>query len=833
MSINFIPTIEKTTDAIADSFVSFAQWILIILTAALPLVWLSPLYILTTPVKILLTTIFVLVAIVVTSLAVLRRGTLEIRLYAPLFVWWMVVFVAGLSAMVSPDLFKSLTGSFSEPNTVSFLFLLGLIMTVMSVFANNKKRVLLLLAAFVLSILVLAVFHVLRLLLGANTLTLGTLPSATDTVVGSWNDLGILFALTLVVLIIGLAQLQLSKRVQIALLVGASFLLFLLMVINITFIWYGLGFFSLALLLYTLTKDRFSSQSKAPSVLLMVALLVTTFVSGLYVIGGNTIGSYLAETFSISYVEVRPSFIATVDVAKQVLAENLWLGSGPNHFSEAWQQYRDPAIASTLFWNIDFESGSSYVLTWFVMTGAFGLIAWLLFMITVLYSGARVLIIGNATDKFWYFVATVAFTLSISIWVLALIYVPGPVILIIGAIATGLLFSVATSLQVAPLQTFSFTANNRTNFLLIGGSMVVILGSMVVSYHSLNQFSAVQTFAKITELPAEMNQMDTAIALATDAYSMYQTDSYLRQIAILQLSQANQILQIAEPSESDQQKFQSLLASAVQVATEATTRYPTNRENWLLLGEVYSLFVFVGIERDQAAQRAIDAFTQAKALSPTNPLPDYRIATMYFQQENTEQAKAAVQTALSIKPNFPEAIAFLTQLEIAAGNTEAAIESTRVLLSLNPSNSGLYYQLGLLHIANKDLTSAAGSLTDALQLDEQFANARYVRALVFAEQGDRSRALEELQKVRSLNEQNAIVDNIINIVSDEGQTVNVLELLTPVQEPTPVTQQDAVVSPLQPETDSLTTVNATNNRSADTVEVEATENQSVQNQETE
>jgi tetratricopeptide (TPR) repeat protein len=700
-------------------------------------------------------------------------------------------------------------------------------MTVMGVYASSQRAAFLLLLSIAGAVVILATFHIIRVLFGGVTILNSLLPSATSTLVGSWNDLGILVAMTVGVLLVALVQLPLAKHVAGLMTAIIALLLFVLAMVNFPLLWFGLGFFSLALLLYTLTRDRFTQQSAPLSLFVVGAVGIVTIVSGLFIISGASLGQAVNQVTGTSYLEVRPSFGATIEIAQQAIRDNVLFGTGPNHFADAWRIYRDPAIITTSFWNVDFVSGSGYIPTWFVTTGSLGVLAWFVFLLTFLYSGVRVLLVADASNTVRYFIASASFLLAASAWILSFLYVPGASVLIVGAIATGLLFASARALGVYPRFNMTLLVTRRTSFALICVTLCLIVSSVWFLSTVVRQTTALTTYAELATLTTDQNQFETAVAVIASAYQTYPRPVYLRDIISLQLNRLNQLLALPEPSEAEQQEFQALVTNTVEVATENVERPNSEALDWLLLGDAFQVLTALAIEG--ASDRALEAYEQAKTLDPLSPLYDLRRARIFAQRNDIESARTAGQAALQQKANYVEALVFLTELEIATGNVTPAIQSVRSLIAIEPRNPRLYYQLGVLLLADQDATTALNAFTDALALDPVFANARYVRALILAEQGNRSEALTELRTLLADNQDNDTLRATITLIEDETATIRALDLITPVAENQPTIDQDTVLSTEAPDTDLLTPVNQL---PPSTESSESTTNQSGDAQET-
>ncbi len=791
MSFSFIPSQAETVDPIASFLFKAVKTIIIGLICLLPIVWLQPGFLMLLPVKSLLLVLVVALAVIFGSLAVLRQAKLHLSLYAPVIAWWGVVLVGVVSALLSPSYVEALIGYTISTHTVAFLAILGVLMSVMAVFRDSKQWSLLVIAAFVAPVLFLVLWHVVRLIFGANILSFGILGSPTDTVVGGWNDLAILATLAIGILMVTLVQLPLPRVPKIISCVAILLLLVMLAVINFAVLWYGLGLFSLALLLYVMTKDRVSVSTEPPSIVAITLMTLVSVVSIIFVVAGGSISGYLSSAFGTNFVEVRPSVGATLDIARQSLQQNLLLGVGPNHFSTAWRDFRDISINETIFWNVDFLAAHSYVTTWFITTGLLGIVAWTVFLLLFFYSGLRILLLGSNSDRFWFYIATTSFLVAASVWAISLVYVPGIVVLTYGALATGLLFASAKPLGVSPLISQHVIANHRTSLGFIIATLVLVIMSVGFGYSSTRQFTAVATYASVFSLPPGDSQIDQAVQRIGSAYTIFSRDLYLREMTDLRLAEVYNLLALESPTEAEQRQFEAAITSAIETASEGVRTFGANPINWLSLGNVYLALARAGVEG--AGDRAIASYNEAIVRDARNPLYHLQIAIARTTLDDIDGVRASIAEAIRLKSNYFDAYVLLSELEILSGNAEEALNATRSLIALEPRNPGLYYRLGILQLANGNLGDSVNSLTDALRFDAQFANARYVRALIYAEQGNRQQAISELEIVRNQNEENAVVDETIALVRDASTTINALQLITPIQEPQPRTQQDAVL----------------------------------------
>jgi len=808
----FSPRTTASTDRIGAGLYRVAQTILFVIVGLLPLVFIPGMPGFMSGTKVFFVLLGLVAVVIVASLAMLRSGVLPLRISPLIVAWWAVVLASAISAALAPQLWVAFLGDTIEVHTVGFLAVAGVLMSSMYLLRNSGKSVVYMYLMLFASSIILSVIHLVRAFFGADWFSFGVLNSTSASLVGSFNDLALFLVLTVLIGLIALVQLALPRLV-VGLLSGLIIVaLVLLSVINFFTVWLTLSLFSLLLLMYTLTRDRFGDTTKksqaAPSLPATLVTVVVFIVGTVFLVGGNSLGGIISTATGISYLEVRPSTEATLSILRQVYNDNAFTGSGPNHFSEVWRQYKDPSINETVFWNSTFSSGSGYIPTWFVTTGLLGVLAWLIFLGLFIYTAGQALLRPKTDDPFWYFVATITFVSGLFVWGMSLIYVPGPTILLLGAMSTGLLVVAHQMLVPKEYPTINLLTSARTGFVLIAIVMVVIISSILVGYQSTKQLMAARAYVQAVNSNSTDPAVVTADILA--AYALYPSDIYMRDIATIQLLTMNQLLQQAEPGATDQQKFQRALQAGIEASTEAIRLRGNDARNWTVQGDIFTVLAAVNIDGAQA--RAIEAYGKAESFDPKNPYYSLQRALIATRSENTEEARTQAEQALSMKSNYTDALFLLSQLEIASGNLKQAIERTRSLVSLDVNNPGRYYQLGVLLSADNQGAAATDSFTAALTLNPDYANARYLRALEYFKAGNRDLALSELKLIRESNKDNTTLSTLIDQIERNEVTPESLAAASePIPETAPVvTEAPESTATTPPDTDLLKPVNNIN-----------------------
>jgi len=813
----FSPQITPRTDSVSNTLFGTARVLSMLMMGLLPLFFIPGLLIPIGTTKVYFVVFMLLLVVIISSLGILRKGSLIFSFSPILITWFVVVLTAFVSAILSPTLMSALIGTGLEIQTVGFLFLLGLVMISAIIFSDSKKSLMYVFLSFIFGALVLSLLQLARIFISSDILSFGFLAGNTSSILGSFNDLGIFVCLAIIISLVTLIQLSLPTKISSALTLSVVVMLALLTIINFFALWVILALLSLALLMYNLTKGRYEENitGKTKTSLLVTLLLTLIFIiSVIFLIGGSSLGNLILSTTGVNYVEVRPSVTATLDIMRNVYQENAFTGIGPNRFADAWSLYKDSSINQTIFWNTIFSAGSGYVPTWFVTTGILGGLSWFVFLMVFLYTGLKMLIKSKTSDSFWYYIGTISFVSALFVWVMAIIYVPGPVILIVGAFATGVMLVAYQSLLPGGQKVVNFLTSARIGFVLIFVVMVTIITSIGAGYVTIQQFIAYQTYSSISKIPADNNQLTSILEHLNKAYTFYPADIYVRDLANYQLLNMNRLVSISEPTAEDKQIFQETFTNAIQAAKEAIRINSHDARNWSVLGDIFANLATLKIEG--ANKNAEDSYKEARRLDPKNPYYDLQEAVMALRSGDEDKAREKANQALQLKQNYTDALFVVSQIDIASGDIKKAITTSLALVSLDASNPGRYYQLGVLQAADNDHLQAIEAFSRAIILNPSYANALYLRAQQYLISGEMDKALADLEVVKNLNPDNSLVSKVITEINQGNTDPTIFNATTPIVEPVAVETKDQVTTTNEPTKTNLVTpinANTTENKS--------------------
>ncbi len=707
-----------------------------------------------------------------------------------------VVYLA--SAFFSKNWSAGLLGLGFEFGTAVSLALMFLLMFLSSVFLRNKERVFYLYLAIFASFLVIAVYQGLRLMFGPSFLSFGSLiPTSASSIVGKWYDLAIFFGLGAILSVVTLQFLTLKRLFLISLHVVFFVSLFFLIVINFYVLWVFFAIFSFSFFVYTvlfnrdgLSLERGKSvkayneelrgliKSKKISLLPLVLLVVSLFfvISGFPSRTTQPVSDFISRTFNVQYVEVRPSWSGTAEIAKGTLSASkreLFFGVGPNQFVESWLRFKPTGVNNAIFWNTDFANGIGTIPSQLVTVGLLGFLAWIAFLGLIAYKGVK-LIFRPSTDPFIRYLTLSSFLGTLYLWVMMIFYVPTVPIVSLAFIFTGLFIAVLAQTHVIEDQRVGFLKDPRLGFVSVLVMVLLIILSIACAYLILQRFVSSVYYQKgqavanrqYPDQEAAMIGLTNAEDLVKRANAFWTNDAYYGTIAQFNLAKlnilANQLSQPNLPKERTDAlvgQFGVIRDSMISNAQFAIQFNPNNYQNHDLLGRVAEALIPIGV--GQAYETAVSEYQKVIALNPHNPGVYLSLARVEVAHKDLKAAYAYIDKALVEKPNYTEAIILKTQLQIQSNDLKGAIDSVAQLAVLNPNDPTVMFQLGFLLYNNKDWRNSGIALERAVTLNPQYANARYFLGLDYANLDMRDQAIAQFVEIQKTNQDNQEVQQIL------------------------------------------------------------------------
>ena len=699
----------------------------------------------------------IILSFIVWSVARLKDGVFEIPkvwVYASAGV---LAVAYALLAIFSANHAVSYSGAGLELGTLAFFIPSLLLFALVPLVTRSSQQIFYSYSTLLVSFFLVALFHVIRFFFGPDVLSFGLFTAATSNILGKWNDLGIFFGLFTILSMITLERATLSRLFRVLVYVAFAVSLILVAIVNFAPVWIALAVISLVFFVYKLSFEREGGSLGAR---IPYHTLIVLILSVLFVFAGSKVGSLIADSLGTTQVEVRPSWGATLQIAKESVKENPVFGVGPNRFSSQWLAHKPQGINSTLFWNVDFNYGIGFIPSFIATTGILGTLAVLLFIVLFLMLAVKALLRPSASPFTRYLVLSSLFG-SVYLWVFSVMYVPSAGLWLITLALSGLFVAALREDKVISYKTYSVLNRPAASFVSVLLIILALIASVSFAYFVTIKFLSSVYFQKGIIDINTTGKLDQGEANIVKAISLSPTDNYYQSLSELYLVRINQLFQDNKISQSDAQvKFQNLLATAIQAAQAAVAYDPTNYQNYLTLGRVFEAVVPLNIEG--AYDNAKKAYEEALKVNPESPEVYLVLARLEVAKKDNKAAKDYIAKALEKKNDYADAIFLLSQIQISENDVKNAINSVTAVATLSPNDPGIFFQLGLLYYSDKNYQNAVLALERAVALNPQYANAKYFLGLAYYQTGDKARALGQFKDIAVTNPDNEEVKTIIS-----------------------------------------------------------------------
>jgi tetratricopeptide (TPR) repeat protein len=696
--------------------------------------------------KVLLVTIFILVALISWLIGIILHRKILFSV-DPILIAAIVIPIAyTLSAIFTKAPYSSFVSGDAIVGTVaSTLMLLG-VAIIGAVTAEDRKSAFTSTIALLISGGVVVLFHIGRLFWPDQLNLFGSLTGNTSSIVGSWHDLSI-FVGALLIITLGLIETSITQNkiasILLKILALASFAL--LIVINFADIWFTFAgacvLFGLARILRSYRREAKLVRSLR-SALLWFSLAIVSLVLAL---NATFVYSHLPAPLQISQVEVRPSWQGTFAAGQELYqgGKALIFGTGPNTFDQQWALFKPQEVNATNFWNAEFQSGIGVIPTALVTVGVAGTLGWLLLALALLWAGYKSIRDENEGRLRVILFVTCAFML-----VFHIIYVPSIGISLIMFLLLGILAGLnANSWRSGAL---NLTGPSVTAFVLILFMVCSTIGFTVMESRSV--VSTLFT-ARAADMYRRTNDLGPTSAMVAQAIAIDSQNDIAQRAAVeVGLLQLANLASTATDDEASQTQLKNALSSTIAHGLAAVSIDNSNYQNWLALAGLYQSLAGQGIQG--AYEQAEAAWQRAASTTPGNPLPPLQLGQIAFVQGNYPAAKEHFTRAITLKPDL--ALPYYLRSQILAGEAswEAAVTDAANAAQLANQDPLGWYNLGVILYAAGDVNNAGASLEKAVSLQNNYSNALFALAVIYEKVGAHESAIAAAQKVVDLNPSN-------------------------------------------------------------------------------
>lgn len=471
--------------------------------------------------------------------------------------------------------------------------------------------------------------------------------------------------------------------------------------------------------------------------------------------------------------EVSPSLGHSWNIAKQVLQEKPFFGSGPGTWIYDYSKFRAPSVNSSPFWTIRFERGLSSFMSLLAMVGIVGISLWLLLVLSAVVKSATQLVREKDDDQ-WQAYLT-AFTGWATVVFIAFFYNYNFTHHFVFWFLLALLASLVakTAFTWDGQKRAILTSVLSVLFIVLSVGAVSILwlaGQRLVADASYS--GAVMAFRSGKPVQESIDKLNSAVALNK------LNDAYYRNLSQAYLIKVSQELQ-GNPDQEKVKTVNSLIAASIDTAKKATEIAPYNVDNWSNLAIIYQAIASFTRGADEFA---IKNFEEALKREPNNPVFYNEIGKLYILRSDayrtllgskdekakseaeanvrTELDKAAEQLnqAIQAKPDFAAAHYNLAIMYERQGRLKDAIAKMEQVLTVNNKDIGVGFQLGILYYRDGQKDKARDLFEQIVAMEKSYSNARWYLSVIYEEMGRIDDAIAQVEEVRKLNPGNQVVD---------------------------------------------------------------------------
>lgn len=188
--------------------------------------------------------------------------------------------------------------------------------------------------------------------------------------------------------------------------------------------------------------------------------------------------------------------------------------------------------------------------------------------------------------------------------------------------------------------------------------------------------------------------------------------------------------------------------------------------------------LLAAIHGNQAALK----FLHKQKEKHTNASLDMRIAQLYLEAGNLNQAEEAAEQVLHSDSNNPTAMSLLAKIFSQSGDLDKAIDFLIKAIQMNPFAVNYYIELAKIHQTRRELDQAAVVLQNGLRSNPMNFDLLFALGLLYYQQGLYKRSEEYLKQASSIDQSNENVKRLLstlmnaNIIQPEKFKVNAIRM---------------------------------------------------------
>lgn len=697
------------------------------------------------------------------------------------FLVLIFVLISSISTLFSNFRYGSIWGDISAPfsPTISLLTVLSFFifyLVIVNLFSKEELLSLFLtiiVSGFVASILFLTVFFT-----KPNFSFVLTFERPFNTV-GSNNSFA-LYLVSLMVLLIPLS-LVVKNYLKIILAIFGLTFLFVLLLIDFKRAWIALSLGLIFIFVFSAISLKKNRRPVFTTILIFLAMF-SFFLTFFHLYSNNV--RILSSFPSLTVVSVEDSFNLipgpreNLRVLSQILnnfnIKELLIGSGPGTFYYNWLKHNYPDINQGSFWSVFLKPSSEL----FNLITDFGFSAFLVFLLIAFISlkvsfrellkeseptdvdqkrinKEKVLLWGITSGSLVFFFLLIFYPTNTSLMALGLVLISS--------------FSLFNPSKQKVVNLYSSPLFTTFGSFIIISILALALGT---GFFYGRKFIS---YIKYQEAMGYFNQsnIEKAEEFISQAIRLNpKLDIFWRDLSQIYLIKIQNFLNQTDLNKEELNiEIANLINQMINSAKEATKLNKINPLNWENLALIYqSLIGKVAKSEDET----LKLYEEVKKLEPKNPFIFNITGEIYL-------LKADYLLLIQDNQGYEE------NLKLAKANIEKALE-------LKPDYAVAYFNRANIYIKENKIDKAKEDLVRAIFINPNYSNARYSLGMILDKEGDKEGALLQFEIVQQFNPENEEIKKIIANLKDGKPALEGLNYQVPQQDQIQENEKDETIN---------------------------------------
>ena len=375
------------------------------------------------------------------------------------------------------------------------------------------------------------------------------------------------------------------------------------------------------------------------------------------------------------------------EVAVEALKKSPIVGAGPANYLTAFNVFRPVTYNASDLWQVRFTTGSNYFFTMITETGFVGLFAFAVLILSIYKYIRHNLSFGKTPDN----VTQNLEKASIALLILFFFALPISPIIIVFLFSLLALVSKSENkilhLNVAATESNSLVSS-RVPAMIVG--IPFVIGVLAVFFFGSKVLAAEATFTKSLEALGRNDAKSTYDLMAAAINANPKVDRYHASFAQVNMALASSVASKKDITDSDRTSITQLVQQAISEGKATVALNPTRSSNWEVLAQIYrSVMPFA----KGADQFAVQTYSQAIALDPTNPNLRIALGGVYYSLGNYDAAIDAYKLAVLAKPDLANAHYNLAIAYREKKDYDSAIAQMNAVLQIVPTSSTADYKV--------------------------------------------------------------------------------------------------------------------------------------------